>query len=94
MWSEKTLERRDRYQVLFGATQALWAAGAATALSQAVGAPALGWALVSVAAMVSSAIWRRSWRRYRAATLAEIAATRAQGVLYAAMLKAVREGRE
>lgn len=93
-WSEKTLELRDRYHALYGASQALWAGGAVTALAHAAGVPLLAWVVLSAAAIVGSALWRRSWRRYRAAKLEEVAVQRAQCALHGAILRAIREVRE
>lgn len=91
MWKGETLEKRDRYHVLYGVSQALWGAAVVVSLMQAIGSPALSWVIFAVGAGISSVLWRRSWRKYRAATLAEIAVLHAQGALYAALLKARME---
>lgn len=94
MWSEKTLELRDRYSMLFGMSQMSYVAGIVWAVGlEFLPKGGLAW-LWFAASALTSFLWRRSWRKYRAATLGELAATRAQGALYAAIWRAAREERE
>lgn len=71
MWSRETEALRDSYMQRYATSQTLWAVTLATALAEGTGLVRVNWFGFAMAGVVASALWRRSWRKYRAAYLAE-----------------------
>lgn len=93
-WSSETERLGERYRVLYGVTQGTWAT---IVLCSLLSYERPLWQLVVLFAFgaLTSIVWRRSWRKYRAAFVAEtqktIADAFASGVLLRARLAASEE---
>lgn len=75
MWSPETEALRDSYMQRYATSQTLWAITLATALAEGTGLVRVNWVGFGMAGVLASWLWRRSWKKYRAAYMAETDAT-------------------